>query len=786
MGAIQRAALLLLFGAFLPCVASAQPDLSLTGRVTDPQGGVVVHASATLYGAAGVRPATERTNAEGTFTFRAVAAGRYTLQIDSPGFMTWMQEVTVAAGMAPVAASLQIAGVLEDVQVSGTAPFNLSKPIPTASRLGLSPLETPASVAVISGDVIRDIGTQTLIEAKAYAPGITTQAPMGSGGNIINARGFTGTNSVKQLYNGMEIYNAGGVVTFPFDPWGVDHIGILSGPASVLYGTGAIGGAINVVPKRPDPAQRHNELQFGAGRFGTYHEAIDSTGPITDSVSYRFDASLYNSDHWVARGQSNSQMVSASVRIDPSKNLRFTISNDFGNQNPSNYLGTPVVNNAPVPGLRDINYNVLDAKIHFLDNWTNVETLWTPSPSLSFHNNTFFLYHNRLYHDTFTYTYVPATNQVRRTNFRDINNTYETQYGDTGYLKQTGRLFGRPNDVLVGFDYNRNYYHRYDNVRGGNSLVDALNPDAGNWLDFYKSAAIPFYLIHVDQVAAFAEDHLHVTDQLSLVVGVRHDHYHVNRDDLQTLATTVSSYDPNSWNAGAVFEPIKGLSFYAQYAKASDPVNSLSSIAANQQGFHLSPGRQIEGGVKQSVMNGAAEWTLAVYDLVKQDLLTPSIDNPTLTDQVGQQSSRGIEGSFALTAGPFRAIANGTILRARFDDFRAVSGSTTVQLAGNVPLNVPERSANLMLFWSPVRAVEARGTMRFVGRRFADNTNVAASVMPSYKVVDVGLKWRVHPKLSIDGRLDNVFDEIYGDSGSATAWLLGPPRSATVSLNVLF
>ena len=47
------------------------------------------------------------------------------------------------------------------------------------------------------------------------APGITSSAPMGSGGNILNARGFTGTNSVKQLFNGMEIYNAGGVVSFP-------------------------------------------------------------------------------------------------------------------------------------------------------------------------------------------------------------------------------------------------------------------------------------------------------------------------------------------------------------------------------------------------------------------------------------------------------------------------------------------------------------------------------------------------------------------------------------------
>src|SRR5204862_2361159 len=115
-------------------------------------------------------------------------------------------------------------------------------------------------------------------------------------------------------------YNAGNVVAFPFDRWNVDFVGVLSGPASVLYGTGAIGGAVNVVPRRPDPLQRRNEVQFGVGRFGTYHEAVDSTGPLSHRVSYRLDASFYNSGHWVDRGDSSSQAVSASIRFDAAKN----------------------------------------------------------------------------------------------------------------------------------------------------------------------------------------------------------------------------------------------------------------------------------------------------------------------------------------------------------------------------------------------------------------------------------------------------------------------------------
>jgi hypothetical protein len=518
-------------------LAAAQTQ-TVNGRVLDPQGGAVVDAQVSL--SRNVQRRVVKTAADGGFAFEAVEPGRYGLVVESPGFMAWSMEIGVGTGLQPVNVTLQIAGVVEDVQVSGEAPYNLTKPAPTASRLGLSPLETPASVSVVSGDVIRGLGTPTLIVAKSFAPGITSSAPMGSGGNVLNARGFTGVNSVKQLFNGMEIYNAGGVVSFPFDPWNVDHIGVLSGPASVLYGTGAIGGAVNVVPRRPDPSTHRGEVQLGIGRYGQFHEAIDLTGPLNDRVSYRFDASVYNFGHWVDRGESNSQAISGSVRIDATPKLRFTVSNDFGNQDPSKYLGTPVFNNAPVPGLRYTNYNVLDAELNFTDNWTNVETIWTPSSTLSYHNNTYFLYHDRIYRDAPNYAFVPATFQVRRTQFRDINNTYETQYGNTGYLRQSGRILGRRNEVLVGFDLNRNYYHRYDNVRGGTSVVNALIFDPGNYLDFYNQEAKPFYRIDVDQAALFAENQLHVTDRLSGVVGVRRDNYHVTRKDDQTFVTTES------------------------------------------------------------------------------------------------------------------------------------------------------------------------------------------------------------------------------------------------------
>ena len=765
----------------VPVLARAQ---GLTGRVTDPQGAVIVGADVTL--ASPVQaPRTTRTRADGTFVFDGSAPGSYTLRVESPGFLAATQNVTLPAG-APLTVALQIAGLTEGVLVSGATRLGLSVPESTGTRLELPPLETPASVAVVSGDLIRDLGTPTLVVAKALAPGITSSSPVGSGGNVLNARGFTGQNSVKQLFNGMEIYNAGGVVSFPFDPWNVERIGVLYGPASVLYGSGAIGGAVNVVARRPNPAARQHAIALSSGSFGTYHLAVDTTGPIAERLSYRFDASKYTSDHWAERGHSDSLAVSGSLRFDVTPRLRVTLSNDYGEQNPSTYLATPVLNNAPVPGLRYKNYNVADAKVNFMDDWTNVETVWTPSANVSVHNNTYYMYHDRLYHDVFTFAYVPATNQVRRTQFRDINNTWETQYGDTGYVKRSGRVFGLENEALAGLDYNINDYNRRDTVRGGTSLVNANTFNPGNYFDFFSSVAIPFYRMHVDQAAVFAENHLKLTGRTSLVVGVRRDHYRVNRFDDLILARTISNHNGTGWNVGAVQELVSGLAVYAQYAKGSDPVNSFSSIAANQQGFNLSPGRQVEAGVKQSAWHDRIEWTLAGYRLIKEDLLTPALVNPSLTEQVGQQSSRGVEASFALSSGSFRLNVNGAVLNARFDEFRASIGGVAVSLAGNVPLNVPEQSANAMLFWSAARALELRSVVRYVGRRFADNTNAAASRIPSYRVFDLGARWKVTQKLSLDLRVDNALDEVYADSGSTTAWQLGPPRGATLGATVAF
>ncbi|RYX96636.1 MAG: TonB-dependent receptor [Comamonadaceae bacterium] len=647
------------------------------------------------------------------------------------------------------------------------------------SRLDLTPFETPASIAIVPGEVIRELGVTSIIEAKTLAPGLSSANSPGNGGNLLNARGFTGQNSVKQLYNGLEISNAGGVVSFPFDPWNIERIEALYGPASVLYGAGSIGGAVNVIAKRPDPLQSRHEIALGVGSDNARHEAISSTGPLGGGFSYRFDLSHRAADNWVDRGDSDTLAVSAALRFDASSQLKFILSADYGKQNPMHYLGTPVLNGAPVAGTLTKNYNIADSDLFFEDKWLTLETEWKPSASLAVHNTLYRMEHNRRYRDVTVFTFQPATSTVRRTSYRDISYSLQTQEGANTFASFKSTLAGMRNEFVAGFQLERSFYDRFDNVRGGASVVNAYNPVPGTYTAAYLGQSIPMYFLEMKRAGVYVENRLALSDQLSVVAGLRSDSYRTEREDRQTRVSTNGKLSGTSGSLGVVFNPVQEVAVYGQVATASDPVTSLASIGANQQGFGLSKGRQVEIGVKQSLWDGRLDWTLAAYHLVKKDLLTSNLNNPTIQEQVGQQSTRGIEASATARLGQWRFDINGTVLDPTFDDFRAQVGGGTQQLAGKVPMTVPKRSANLLAFWDFTPGWTARTALQYVGERYVNNTNTAS--LPSYTVLNAGLNWKAMPKLGIDLRVDNLTDKVYATQGSESQWILSRPRTFWVT-----
>lgn len=157
---------------------------------------------------------------------------------------------------------------LEIVEVSGkkeTNGLDLDGTNSASNRLGLTALETPASIEVLSEESIAIKGDHASLSAVTRAAGFASSASPGNGGSSVAVRGFNGHSAVAQTYDGTRLFVGAGTVTFPSDTWTIEKIEVLRGPGSVINGVGAIGATINYTPKSPKFNDIENELDVTVG-----------------------------------------------------------------------------------------------------------------------------------------------------------------------------------------------------------------------------------------------------------------------------------------------------------------------------------------------------------------------------------------------------------------------------------------------------------------------------------------------------------------------------------------
>jgi iron complex outermembrane receptor protein len=664
---------------------------------------------------------------------------------------------------------------IEEVVVTST---RLEERATTSSRLGLTALDTPASIHILDGEIMRERGDFGIQEAVSRVVGVVDQGTSGNGGAGVSQRGFNGVNSVMRLYDGVQMFVVAGTMTFPSDTWTVDRIEVLGGPSSVLYGTGAIGGVINVIPRKPqrDASQTY---RMTVGSFDTYRAAIDSTGPISDRFSYRVSASGQGAEGWQDRSESSGFAVSASVRFDVTDDFNLTLSEDYGDQRPHAASSIPLVNGEFVEELSQKNYNYLNADRFYQDSWRQLKAEWTPTENITVRSNVYSLKADRRWFGSTGATYVPGSGMVQRGNGTDLYHDLR-QYGNSTTALIDGQLFGKANNVAVGFDFNRVSFEHVNWTANNATLLDPYNPDVG-YYEYLPGNYTMINQFHANQHALFVEDNFSLTDKLSLLGGARFDFYTVDRLERLNGSNSEAKFDPESWRVGLLYELKPQFTLYGNLSNATDPAGSVGNMSAAAQVMKLMEGEQIEIGAKREFANGRGQWTVALYEITKNNLQVPVPDQPGVTQQVGQQSSEGIEVSAAFEIRDnLRIEANATRLDAMFDDFAENVGSAFVSRDGNTPPNTPEKAANLWVTWSFLPDWQMRMGVRYVGEQWADNAN--SRTVDSYTVLDAGVRWMASEKSSVDLRIYNANDLLYAPRGSsATAWRPADPRSAEIS-----
>ncbi|QXH44093.1 TonB-dependent receptor [Pseudomonas xanthosomatis] len=662
--------------------------------------------------------------------------------------------------------------------------IDLATPTPAGSRLNLSALDTPASTSTLSEAQIQQRNNATVQDAVSRTPGLTFIGTPGDGGTGLSARGFTGQNSVMTLFDGARLYTGAGTQTFPVDPWMVERIDVLRGPASVLYGEGATGATINVVPKKPLTGEVRNHLRLGYGSWGRQQLGMDSGGSLSERLSYRLTLNQQAGNGYVDRTESRSLALSAALRFDASDNLSFTLAHERGDAQPANYYGTPLIDGHLRDSLRKKNYNVSNDVQRYHDEWTRLTTDWALSDSVSASNQLYYIKSRRHWRNAESYSWDPSASAVQRGSFLEIRHNQE-QVGDRQSFTFDHSLLGLASKTVVGVEANRirfNIDSNFPYEDGSSDPLDPWHPAPGPFHS--NSPTQPQMLSKVNTVALFAENRTQLSERLALVTGIRRDQNHIDRDDLVNNSRNDRSLRGGNWRAGLVYALSDDLSLYGQFSTSEDGVGDLLTLRP-EQSLDLTEAKQTELGLKQRFWAGRGEWTLAAYHIVKKKLL---VSDPLThaKQQAGQQTSDGLEASLELALGnQWQLSANAALVRAEYDQFDEVNGGIAYDRAGNRPTDVPRRTANLWLNKGFSQAVDAGIGLRYVDERYANTAN--SQRVPGYTVVDGNIGWQVLPDVRLGLQVNNLFDRVYAQSAySGEQWLLGTPRSYFATVDYRF
>lgn len=713
---------------------------------------------------------------------------------------------------------------LETVEVSSAKEKHFSLPLDatpvSGSRVGLANRDLPASVSIVSQEMMQLRGLRTAVDAVEAAVGMTGGTQYGSIPGY-TTRGFSG-NAVTILRDGIR-QNTASQSSRPLDSFLLDRVEVLKGPAGLMFGEGAVGGAVNYLSKSPS-ATAGGELLVSIGNWDTYRLGVGWGGPLGggadgQAVTARVDYSHLETAGYVDRAEEryDAAAVALGWRVSPTFNLTlFTSCLTDWNES---YYGNPVIYDAVVdttipgaapevrafnsstdrminprvdPAARRTNTNIADNYAETENGFVRLRADWDLTPDLAVRNETYVATQLLKWRNLETHVWNPVTQLVDRRSFLHIYRDDQLT-GNRLDVSSNHPVAGRANRLTAGVSYEHN-----DLIRGGTPIGYATTASSVTLLDpeltygpgdpdrFLKNAGVL-----IETTALYVEDAFDLTPAVKLVGGLRWDDINLRRDTYATATTAASTYrkdyHPLTGRGGVVWTVREQLNLYASYSRAAEPVTQLASFTSSRDDTTLQTGRQWEIGAKGSFLDGRADVTLALYDIEKNDLLASTLDPVTgerLSQQIGSQKSRGVELAVALSPTPdWRIEFNAAYTDAWYGRYAENLGTGIIDRSGNVPANIPEWVTSLFVSKELPHGFTLNGGPRYVSERFGNTHN--SVVADAYVALDLGLSWRWREAtFALRGR--NLLDEEYEPVAGTTMRRLADPISLEFSTRVTF
>ncbi|OUJ12832.1 TonB-dependent siderophore receptor [Acetobacter okinawensis] len=648
------------------------------------------------------------------------------------------------------------------------SPMNTLRSSIGFSRMQDDVLHTPQTINVVPQILMQQQNVKSLDEALKNVPGITASVGEGEGGmsgDQFLIRGFAAQNDIYE--NGLRDF---GVYTR--DSFDYDHITVIKGPSSQVFGNGTTGGAINITTKTPY-AGNHINASFSGGSGSYYRGTLDINRKITDTIAVRLTA-MGNENNMVGRDYIYSHRwgIAPSIIFGLGKKLNYTLEYFHQTDNRIPDYGVPV---AKKPGTAygkpmteyGINRNNWYGTTFDQDN-TSTDMLtgrlqWEINKYVTFYNDTRGGLYSRYYSAsqeacglatcvTPYFSSNPASAVISRNGGLGGPNPYQQDDWSVQNVASAVANFntGKIRHQIIGgidiehiYDRRRNY--AYASTRPGTSLmypsmyVPGLSlcdagSCSGNLTNMPNGVGRKEWKKgDATDVGAFLSEQVWFVPWFSVKAGFRWDHWdsHYNAtggDPADADTHMGQKQDTFNPNASLMYTPNDHAMVYFNWSESTTPLglyvaNSSEPLTPKNQNFSPERSRLYELGAKYSAFHDRIGFTASIFRLEKGNSLLTDPSTGSVSSSGDTQRNQGIELS---VSGQILKNWNMIATYARYDSLTTGGAATDI---GKQVQYVPRNQATV---WSTYEIAPKKVYNLLVGGGltwregvFLDTTNTA-------------------------------------------------------------
>ena len=772
-------------------------DASLAGTVVDQLGGRVAGATVNLT-REGQRVAGTTSSTRGEFMFEGLAEGRYQVDVSAVGFEPRTSDVVFlgANGRGTLRVALSIGALAQHVVVTATAGEVAQ------SQVG-------ASVTVLDAALLDALGNTDLLEPLRTIPGVEViQTGARGGATSIFVRGGA-SNFTKVLVDGVPANDIGGAFDLSdLSTAGVERVEVLRGSNSVLHGTDALAGVINIATRRGVSRVPEATLSIDGGNLGTSRADASLGGAVT-RFDYFADVAHLQTDNSVPNNayRNNTFTSRIGAMLGTTTSVSGTVrhvDSTYGSPNAFNYYG--IADDASQA--KTATYTSIVAQSHLSDRWTSTvrfsvadQTFHYVNPSPTGQRSDPSAFANYLGNVT-TITGANGYSVTGRA-ILDYGGTYPSTFDSS----VTRRLLYGETGVRVTSAFDVAGGVRIENEHGSSGATS--NTARNNSGAFVEARGQVLGHLYVNGGLGFDNNEIFGfawTPRLSVAAYLR-----------QPSASEAFGNTKLTFNAGkGIKEPSLGQELSSLYALV--PSATATSLGVQPVGPERSRG--VDVGVEQGLAGGRGRIQFSYFDNEFLDLLEyvskgvlPQLGVSTAAAAasgfgayVNSQSNtaRGVELSGEARIGRLKALASytyldaivtksfssGTLSPAVNPAFPGIRIGQYSPLVGNRPFRRPAHSGSLVLSYADRKAqVSLAGY--FAGKQ-DDSTLLSdqffgSSMLlpnqdmdPAYQKFDLSGSYQIRPRLRWYLTLENAFDATY----AAVAGFPSLPRTVRTGVTV--